>query len=35
VTGTISIDPKRNASKSGVIVAVKAGKFEIAGKIAP
>ena len=35
VTGTISIDPERNASKSGMIVAVKEGKFEIVEKIAP
>jgi len=35
VTGQISFDANRNASKPGLIVAVKEGKFEIAEKIAP
>jgi branched-chain amino acid transport system substrate-binding protein len=35
VTGQISLDANRNASKPGLIVTVKAGKFEIAEKIAP
>src|ERR1700730_17126851 len=35
VTGQISIDANRNASKPGLIVAVKDGKFVIAEKIAP
>ena len=35
VTGRISLDANRNASKPGLIVTVKAGKFEIAEKIAP
>ncbi len=35
VTGQISLDTNRNASKPGLIVTVKAGKFEIAEKIAP
>ncbi len=33
VTGRISLDANRNASKPGLIVAVKNGKFEIAEKI--
>ena len=35
VTGQISFDANRNASKPGLIVTVKGGKFEIAEKIAP
>jgi len=35
VTGLISFDADRNASKPGLIVTVKEGKFEIAEKIAP
>ena len=35
VTGQISLDVNRNASKPGLIVTVKEGKFEIAEKIAP
>ena len=35
VTGQISFDANRNASKPGLIVTVKDGKFEIAEKIAP
>jgi branched-chain amino acid transport system substrate-binding protein len=35
VTGEISLDANRNASKPGLIVTVKEGKFEIAEKIAP
>ena len=35
VTGQISLDANRNASKPGLIVTVKEGKFEIAEKIAP
>ena len=35
VTGQISLDANRNAAKPGLIVTVKAGKFEIAEKIAP
>jgi branched-chain amino acid transport system substrate-binding protein len=35
VTGKISFDANRNASKPGLIVTVKGGKFEIAEKIAP
>jgi branched-chain amino acid transport system substrate-binding protein len=35
VTGQISIDPSRNASKAGLIVTVTKGRFEIAEKIAP
>jgi branched-chain amino acid transport system substrate-binding protein len=35
VTGEISLDANRNASKPGLIVTVKQGKFEIAKKIAP
>ncbi|MEA3163443.1 MAG: branched-chain amino acid transport system substrate-binding protein [Verrucomicrobiota bacterium] len=35
VTGQISIDANRNASKPGLIVTVKDGKFVIAEKIAP
>ena len=35
VTGEISLDANRNASKPGLIVTVKQGKFEIAEKIAP
>jgi branched-chain amino acid transport system substrate-binding protein len=34
VTGKISLDANRNASKPGLIVTVKEGKFEIAEKIA-
>jgi branched-chain amino acid transport system substrate-binding protein len=34
VTGQISFDANRNASKPGLIVTVKEGKFEIAEKIA-
>ncbi len=35
VTGQISFDAHRNASKPGLVVTVKEGKFEIAEKIAP
>jgi branched-chain amino acid transport system substrate-binding protein len=35
VTGQISFDANRNASKPGLIVRVKGGRFEIAEKIAP
>jgi branched-chain amino acid transport system substrate-binding protein len=35
VTGQISLDANRNASKPGLVVTVKAGKFEIAEKIEP
>jgi branched-chain amino acid transport system substrate-binding protein len=35
VTGRISFDANRNASKPGLIVTVKGGKFEIAERIAP
>ena len=35
VTGQISFDTNRNASKPGLIVRVKGGRFEIAEKIAP
>jgi branched-chain amino acid transport system substrate-binding protein len=35
VTGQISFDVNRNASKPGLIVTVKDGKFEVAEKIAP
>jgi branched-chain amino acid transport system substrate-binding protein len=35
VTGEISLDANRNASKPGLIVTVKQGKFEIAEIIAP
>jgi branched-chain amino acid transport system substrate-binding protein len=35
VTGQISLDANRNASKPGLIVTVRDGKFEIAEKIAP
>jgi branched-chain amino acid transport system substrate-binding protein len=35
VTGEISLDANRNASKPGLIVTVKEGKFQIAEKIAP
>jgi len=35
VTGEISLDADRNASKPGLIVTVKQGRFEIAEKIAP
>ena len=35
VTGQISFDANRNASKPGLIVTVKDGRFEIAEKIAP
>jgi branched-chain amino acid transport system substrate-binding protein len=35
VTGQISFDANRNASKPGLIVTVKDGKFEVAEKIAP
>jgi branched-chain amino acid transport system substrate-binding protein len=35
VTGQISMDANRNASKPGLIVTVKEGKFVIAEKIAP
>jgi branched-chain amino acid transport system substrate-binding protein len=35
VTGQISLDANRNASKPGLIVTVKDGRFEIAEKIAP
>jgi branched-chain amino acid transport system substrate-binding protein len=34
VTGQISFDANRNASKPGLIVTVKDGKFEVAEKIA-
>ncbi|MBV9299106.1 MAG: ABC transporter substrate-binding protein, partial [Verrucomicrobia bacterium] len=35
VTGQISFDAKRNASKPGLIVTVKDGRFEVAEKIPP
>jgi branched-chain amino acid transport system substrate-binding protein len=35
VTGQISFDANRNASKPGLIVTIKEGKFEIAEKITP
>jgi branched-chain amino acid transport system substrate-binding protein len=35
VTGQISIDEKRNASKPVLIVTIKSGKFEIVDKVAP
>jgi branched-chain amino acid transport system substrate-binding protein len=35
VTGQISLDANRNASKPGLIVTVRDGRFEIAEKIAP
>ena len=35
VTGQISFDANRNASKPGLIATVKDGKFEVAEKIAP
>jgi branched-chain amino acid transport system substrate-binding protein len=35
VTGRISLDANRNASKPGLIVTVKDGRFEIAEKIEP
>ncbi len=35
MTGQISFDANRNASKPGLIVTVKDGKFEVAEKIAP
>jgi branched-chain amino acid transport system substrate-binding protein len=35
VTGQISLDANRNASKPGLIVTVRDGKFEIAEKIEP
>jgi branched-chain amino acid transport system substrate-binding protein len=35
VTGQISLDANRNASKPGLVVTVKGGKFEIAEKIEP
>jgi branched-chain amino acid transport system substrate-binding protein len=35
VTGQISFDANRNASKPGLIVTVKGGRFEITEKIAP
>ena len=35
VTGRISFDPNRNASKPGLVIAVKDGRFEIAEKIEP
>jgi branched-chain amino acid transport system substrate-binding protein len=35
VTGRISFDANRNASKPGLIVTVKDGKFDVAEKIAP
>ncbi len=35
VTGQISLDANRNASKPGLIVTVKEGRFEIAEKIEP
>jgi branched-chain amino acid transport system substrate-binding protein len=35
VTGQISFDANRNASKPGLIVTVKDGKFEVAEEIAP
>jgi branched-chain amino acid transport system substrate-binding protein len=35
VTGQISLDANRNASKPGLVVTVKEGKFEIAEKIDP
>jgi branched-chain amino acid transport system substrate-binding protein len=35
VTGQISLDATRNASKPGLVITVKDGKFEIAEKIEP
>jgi branched-chain amino acid transport system substrate-binding protein len=35
VTGRISFDPNRNASKPGLVVTIKDGRFEIAEKIEP
>jgi branched-chain amino acid transport system substrate-binding protein len=35
VTGQISFDPNRNASKPGLVVTIKDGRFEIAEKIEP
>jgi branched-chain amino acid transport system substrate-binding protein len=35
VTGLISFDPNRNASKPGLVITVKDGRFEIAEKIEP
>jgi len=35
VTGEISIDEKRNASKSVLVITIKNGKFEIADKVTP
>jgi branched-chain amino acid transport system substrate-binding protein len=35
VTGRTTIDPKRNASKSAVIIAVKDGRFEYVTSMAP
>jgi branched-chain amino acid transport system substrate-binding protein len=35
VTGQISLDANRNASKPGLVITVKDGKFEIAEKIEP
>jgi len=35
VTGSISFDAQRNASKPALVITVKAGKFEIVERIAP
>jgi len=35
VTGRISFDPQRNASKPALVITVKDGKFEIVERIAP
>ena len=35
VTGEISIDEKRNASKSVLVITIKNGRFEIADKVTP
>ena len=35
VTGLISFDPNRNASKPGLVVTVKDGRLEVAEKIEP
>jgi branched-chain amino acid transport system substrate-binding protein len=35
VTGRISFDPNRNASKPGLVVTIKGGRFEIAERIQP
>jgi len=35
VTGRISFDANRNASKPGLVVTIKNGRFEIAERIEP